>query len=202
VSKWRKDWIKRAVPEIKDAMPKVCGETYDKLKALLAEYEAHRAEKRGEKDMDHSHDADRYLDIPIQGESPKDAPLSDEYLSLWVPRMEEIVKSSVRLACRGRTEWICDGNCPGNGGICRGKCQESATIFLARPDVLAWKERQKAKQEPSVVYHVYKQEGHFYLEMSFNNIGGEISGATIPIDICGMEKALATAAEIDAVRRP
>jgi hypothetical protein len=148
----------------------------DRVYQLLAEYEAHRAERKA-KDV----------------EPPKDAPLSDDYLALWVPRMEAIAKDGDSCVPR----WNCysrfRGYCPVGVALRNkpGACRDEARAWLARPDVVAWKERQKWPRWVTVMTPDGNAPNARRLVACYSQ--GDWDSFLSP--------ALATAAEIDAVRR-
>jgi hypothetical protein len=177
---WKGEWIKRARSIIIRLSKGEAYYTQADVDALLAEYEAHRAEKRREKEA------------PWTGEvfKAEGTPLSDEYLALWVPRMEEIVAyfgnvNNFHNDAPCAKKWTCS-ECL----ALRSPCNKNASAFLSRPDVVAWKERQNewpkwitisAPQSPS---------------------GRRVLACYSQADMDGFVSArLATAAEIDAIGR-
>jgi hypothetical protein len=122
-------------------------------------------------------------------ERAKAAPLSDDYLDIWVPRMEEKAKSG---SCARIPEDECSG-CPCSiYGPCGSFEEDRATAraFLARPDVLAWKERQKVNEWPKWITVPTLSGFRRVLSCHSSDDWSNFS-----------DPRLATAAEIDAVRR-
>jgi hypothetical protein len=183
-----KGWKKRAYGVIKDT---ITGDPQRAaiLNGLIAEYEARRAEKSKAKEAK---------------AEPQPAPMSDEYLYLWVPRMEAVAQGYGRMsamACSGENSWYCkskSNNCPLEGTS--GLCLPQARSWLDRPEVVAWKERQKR----SVVYKITKNDNPGSEYGYWLNVDVADIHAIVHLDSQGpiVTKALALAAEIDAVRRP
>jgi hypothetical protein len=133
-------------------------------------------------------------------ETPQPASLSDEYLALWVPRMEaraawiinQVGTCIVGTCIDGDNSYGCDG-CP--LAPCVGNTQENrrdaARAFLTRPDVVAWKERQKWPRWVTVMTPDGNAPNARRLVACYSQ--GDWDSFLSP--------ALATAAEIDAVRR-
>jgi hypothetical protein len=178
-----KGWKKRAY----EALRYVARNVYFKeptIPELIAEYDSRRAEKRKAR----------------EAETPKPdepAPLSDDYLALWVPRMEETAESTSLCHHFG----ICS-ECPVRGKKGCPPSRPAALAWLLRPDVVAWKERQKWTPEkgPWPVWIATD-----WPEKASNN--RRVIACYNKSDWDAYYRpdnhiALATAAEIDAVRRP
>jgi hypothetical protein len=84
-------------------------------------------------------------------EEPILAPLSDEYLDTWVPRMEEVIKYDGAIGAH--RDWDCWGVCPcscdmpwSDHELCsHGNQVIRARAFLSRSDVVAYKARMASK---------------------------------------------------------
>jgi hypothetical protein len=149
-------------------------------------------------------------------EEPIVISLSDDDLALWVPRME---KMAAHVNGRDGLTYPCNvddlshwqpkavdascGECPASSD---GGCHPSARAFLSRPDVLAWKERQKkatCESGPFPVWgYVRNHEGCVWSGPMA--IIAYDAHSTWPYCVGHARYSfarLATSAEIDAVRR-
>jgi hypothetical protein len=208
-----KEWKKRALPILENRANKTaidgCPCSGCTARRLVDEYEARRAEKRKAREAEAVPHlvGESWVKIKqeearsfSESQAPQLAPLSDEYLALWVPRMEAFAKDGDSCVPR----WNCNsrfrGYCPVGVALRNkpGACRDEARAWLARPDVVAWKERQKVSEWPKWI--------SVKTDVSFADNGRRIVACYGQDDWYTYEghfdPALATAAEIDAVRRP
>jgi hypothetical protein len=204
-----KGWKERACAALKNARLWAGGDIRTEALNLIAEYEARRAEKRKAREAEAVPHLVGESWVKIKQEEarsfsesqvPQPAPLSGEYLDTWVPRMEAMAKyddDPDRSPCDMLPGWKCttcichEAHKLADGGLAAG-CKNASIAFLSRPDVVAWKERQKWPKWVTVMTPDGNVPNARRLVACYSQ--GDWDSFLSP--------ALATAAEIDAVMRP
>jgi hypothetical protein len=189
-----KGWKERACAALKNARLWAGGDIRTEALNLIAEYETHHADKRKAReavDLDKHEDGfDRDDAASDEVDTMPGVPLSDEYLALWVPRMEEAANWTDEAYCSSLWDASYCVRCPISCSVRNHAAP--ARAWLLRPDVVAWKERQKWPKWVTVMTPDGNAPNARRLVACYSQ--GDWDSFLSPV--------LATAAEIDAVRRP